>query len=278
MDLKAIKDRLGQLQTPGGANKPKSNGNKIDYSTIYWKPKSGKHVVRIVPSKFDKDYPFKEIFFHYGLTKAPIMALNNFGEKDPVQEFASQLYKTGDKDSQTMAKKLFPKMRVFAPVLVRGEEEKGVRLWEFGKQVYQELLSMAEDEEIGDFTDIMDGVDVLVTKKTPEEEGNLYGSTSVRPRMKKTPLTENDDLVEGYLNEQPNIMELYKRYDFEGLKAVLADHLNPEGEDETPSTPEPVATPSTNYSLDAQPKASKTDEFDEMFGDSSEEKTDDLPF
>ena len=93
------------------------------------------------------------------------MALNNFGEKDPVQEFASKLYKEDDKASKDMAKKLFPKMRIFAPVLVRGEEEKGVRLWEFGKQVYQELLSMAEDEDIGDFTDLLEGRDMLVTKK-----------------------------------------------------------------------------------------------------------------
>jgi hypothetical protein len=273
MNLNAITKRLNQLQNKGGGSKK----DKIDYSTIYWKPKSGKHVVRIVPSKFDKDYPFREVFFHYGLTRAPIMALNNFGEKDPVQEFASKLYKEDDKESKDMAKKLFPKMRIFAPVLVRGEEEKGVRLWEFGKQVYQELLSMAEDEDIGDFTDLLEGRDMLVTKKTPEEEGNLYGSVSIRPRTKVTPLTEDDELVGGYLNEQPDIFTLYKRYDFDSLKEVLQSWLKPEEEEET--TP-PVVEESTNYTLNgAANKTSKSDEFDDIFGDDkSDGSEDDLPF
>ena len=50
-------------------------------------------------------------------------------------------------------------MRIFAPVIVRGEEEKGVRLWEFGKEVYQDFLNMATDDEIGDYTDIVAGRD-----------------------------------------------------------------------------------------------------------------------
>jgi hypothetical protein len=41
-------------------------------------------------------------------------------------EFATKLKKSGDKDQMELAKKLFPKLRVFAPVVVRGEEDKGV--------------------------------------------------------------------------------------------------------------------------------------------------------
>jgi hypothetical protein len=62
-------------------------------------------------------------------------------------------------------------MRVFAPVIVRGEEEKGVRLWEFGKEVYQSLLSLAADEEVGDFTDIMEGRDMKIETVGPETTG-----------------------------------------------------------------------------------------------------------
>lgn len=43
-----------------------------------------------------------------------------------------------------------------APIVVRGEEEKGVRLWEFGKEIYMQLLGIAEDEDYGDYTDIND--------------------------------------------------------------------------------------------------------------------------
>ena len=41
-------------------------------------------------------------------------------------------------------------MRIFAQVIVRGEEDKGVRLWEFGKNIYQSLLSLADDPDYGD--------------------------------------------------------------------------------------------------------------------------------
>ena len=61
-----------------------------------------------------------------------MIALTNFEESDPIMEFATQLRKTGEKENVDLAKKLFPKLRIFAPVVVRGEEDKGVRFWEFG--------------------------------------------------------------------------------------------------------------------------------------------------
>jgi hypothetical protein len=51
---------------------------------------------------------------------------------------------------------------------VRGEESEGVKLWQFGKEVYQEFLNMASDEEIGDFTDIAQGRDIKLTTVGPE--------------------------------------------------------------------------------------------------------------
>ena len=57
----------------------------------------------------------------------------SFGEKDPIAEFARQLRQSNDKENWRLAKQLDPKMRVFVPVIIRGEEDKGVRLWQFGK-------------------------------------------------------------------------------------------------------------------------------------------------
>ncbi len=69
---------------------------------------------------------------------------------------------------------LDPKMRVFAPVIVRGEEEKGVRLWEFGKEIYMQLLGIAEDEDYGDFTDISEGRDFTVDVVTGDIGGQIF--------------------------------------------------------------------------------------------------------
>ena len=131
MDINAIKQRLNSLQSSG------QKKEKVDYSKYYWKPKQeGKYQIRIVPSAINKENPFQEVFVHYGFSKFPIYALTNWGEKDPIVEFAKQLRGTSEKENWQLAKKLDPKMRVFAPVVVRGEEDKGVRLWEFGKEIY----------------------------------------------------------------------------------------------------------------------------------------------
>ena len=106
------------------------------------------------------------MYVHYGISKFPIYALTNWSEKDSIVEFAKQLRNTNDKENWRLAKKLDPKMRIFAPVIVRGEEDKGVRLWEFGKEIYVQLLGIAEDEDYGDFTDINDGRDFTVEAVT----------------------------------------------------------------------------------------------------------------
>ena len=47
-------------------------------------------------------------------------------------------------------------------------EDEGVKLWQFGKEVYQEFLNMAADDEIGDFTDIGQGRDIKLTTVGPD--------------------------------------------------------------------------------------------------------------
>ena len=157
MNLDEIRKRMDRLQN-------KSNGkSKSDYKANFWKPPSGeKSVIRIVPYKHNKEVPFTELYFYFGIDKPRMMSLSNFDESDPILEFASQLRKSNDADNMALAKKLYPKMRTFAPVIVRGEEDKGVRFWEFGKMVYQELLGVMMDEDYGDITDIAQGRDVTV--------------------------------------------------------------------------------------------------------------------
>ena len=119
----------------------------------------------------------------------------NWGEKDPIQEFTKQLRQTSDKENWRLAKKLDAKTRIFAPVVVRGEESEGVRLWQFGKEVYQDFLNMASDDEIGDFTDIAQGRDIKLTTVGPEVTGTPYNKTSVSPSLKTSAISNNEEVV-----------------------------------------------------------------------------------
>ena len=276
MDLNALKQKLDTLQS-----KPKG-GQKTDYSLIYWKPTIGKQQIRIVPSAYDASNPFAELKFYYGITNKVMISPTNFGEKDPISLFAGKL-REGEynKENYVLAKKLDAKNRIFVPVVVRGEEDKGVRLWQFGKLVYEELLALAVDDEIGDYTDIVGGRDLTVETVGPEATGTPYNKSSVRVRLKTSPLSEDAALVEKWTNEQPNPKgDLFKRYSFDEMKTALEKWLSPEEEESNVSEnafpTEKAASPSTsNFSLDTtQAKQSKVDKFDSLFDD----KTDDLPF
>ena len=281
MNINAIKQRLNALQSTNNTGKRE----KIDYTKVYWKPKQeGKYQIRIVPSKLDPQNPFKEVFVHYGISKFPVYALTNWGEKDPIVEFTSQLRKTNDKENWSLAKKLDPKMRVFAPVIVRGEEEKGVRLWEFGKEIYLQLLGIAEDEDYGDYTDVNEGRDFTVEAVRGEIAGRQGLKTSIRVKPKTTPLSDNAALVEQFLTEQPSILEIQRKRTYDELKEILQTWLSPEEpeegaiiDDEDDEVAEVVVTakPGKAYTINTPPtKVSKAEKFESLF----EDDDNDLPF
>ena len=280
MDLNSIKSKLNALQSQGKSKE------KVDYTKSLWKPKSeGKFTIRIVPSILDKKNPFKEVFVHYGFSKFPIYALTNWGEKDPIVEFAKQLKQTNDKENWKLSKKLEPKIRVFAPVIVRGEEDKGVRLWEFGKEIYMQLLGIADDEDYGDYTDINEGRDFTVEAVMGDIGGRQGLKSSIRIKPKTSPLSTSKLDIEAWLEEQPDILEVQSTYKmtFDKMKETLQNWLNPEDttdtdaseeeDDEDEVTPAPQASKtdlpwekeesSNNYEL--KTKKSKADKFDELF-------------
>lgn len=230
IDVNALKARLAALQNPKGAkgeNQPKT----------LWRAAVGKHSVRILPSMYDKTFPFKEMHIYYGINNKTMMSPACYDEKDPIAEFTQKLRKSSNKEDWQLARKLEPKMRVMVPIIVRGEEDKGVMLWEFGKQVYMELLAIMEDEDVGDYTDPISGRDITIETTSPEQNGTNYNQSKVRVRTKVTPLSDDDKLVKKWLTEQPNPVDAYKHYSYDDMKAALQAHLNPEEEAEKPAAP-----------------------------------------
>jgi len=272
MNLDAIKKKLESMQKT-------SNGGSNNASNVKrFKPTIGKQTVRVVPFKFNKEFPFTEMRFYYGIgSKKVIASPLNWGEKDPIAEFAKQLRGTNDKENWRLAKKLDPKTRIYAPVIVRGEESEGVQLWEFGKEIYEAFLQMAADEEVGDFSDVMSGRDIKLVTVGPESTGTAYNKTTIAPSMKTSALSEDSKQIEKWLEEQENPKDLYKPLPFDTIKQALQEWLNPEGdeEEETTVVDEVKEEPKSNYSLSTKPaaKKSKADSFDELF-----EEDDDMPF
>lgn len=279
MDLNAIRKRLDSLNNQSSGNGGGNNKN------LFWKPSIGKQVVRVVPSKYNPSMPFTEMKFYYGIGRKVMSSPLNWGEKDPIAEFVKQLRGTNDKENWRLAKKLDPKVRIFAPVIVRGEESEGVRLWQFGKEIYEAFLQMAADEEIGDFTDIASGRDIKLNTVGPESTGTPYNRTTIGPSLKSSPLADSGDAIKSFLENQPDVMKVFKPLPFDEMKQALQEWLSPEDEEEEDSIisepaesfdDETPAQPASNYSLSATPKKSKADQFDDLFGD--DEESTDLPF
>jgi BMFP domain-containing protein YqiC len=273
MNLDVIKKKLEAL------NKA-SNTSSNDGKSLFWKPTIGKQAIRIVPSKHNPDFPFTEMMFYYEIGNKTIPSPANWGEKDPIMEFAKQLRKSSDKENWRLAKKLDPKVRIFVPVLVRGEESEGVKLWQFGKETYQEFLNLASDEEIGDYTDVYEGRDIKLNTVGPEVTGTKYNKTTISPSLKSSPLADSETAVKSYLENQVNPLEVFKKYSFDEIKQMLQEWLTPEESNEEESIESEVEIKSaptfkSNYSLEGGKKTPE-DKFNDMFGDSDE--SDDLPF
>ena len=139
IDFDAIRRKLGQLS---GQNKK---------SAVTWRPEENKdYQVRIIAFPNNEGQPFVDRWYYYNIggDKAPaILAPHQFGKRDPIQELIQKLREDNSEESRNLAKKLYPKLRTTAAVIVRGEEDKGVRFWSFSKMVYQDLLKLMLDAE-----------------------------------------------------------------------------------------------------------------------------------
>jgi len=258
-----IQKKLAQLQASSNRN------------NLLWKPEPGKNTIRIVPYQHQSDYPFLELYFYYDLGNKTFLSNQTFGEADPIVEFCEDLKATGIKEDWQLSRKLEPKMRTYVPIIVRGKEKEGVKFWGFGKEIYQELLSITADPDYGDITDLKAGRDADVVYLTPKEAGNQYGSTKVRVKPNISEATDDPEVEKAVLEDQPNIYDVFKKRSYDELKEALERWLDPEKFENEKSV--------TNERIEKARKANSTseDEDNPPMGDNNpqtNETPDDLPF
>ena len=136
-----------------------------------------------------------------------------------------------------MAKKLYPSMRCYAAVIVRGEEDKGVQIWSFGKTVYQTLLNYMLDEDYGDITDAEEGFDIKVScSKAP---GMQYAKTEVRPRPRSTSLSKDPKKAKEWIDSIPDPTEMFSCKSYDELTNIINAWLA--GDDDSDGTEKPTS-------------------------------------
>jgi len=212
LDMKKMMERKKALESKGGNNQ-------------FWRPQDGEQTIRIVPTA-DGD-PFKDYWFHYNLGNNPgfLSPKRNFGEDCPLDSFVRNLWNGSDEDKR-MAKKLSARQRFFAPVLVRGEEQLGVRVWGFGKQVYESLLNLVLNPEYGDITDPDSGTDLVLTYGKPA--GASFPQTNLTPRRRSSPLCDDGpERCAELLEDIPDFDSLFvgSKKSYEEVQAMLDEFL-----------------------------------------------------
>ena len=241
-NIDAIRARLNKLQ---GTQKTADS---------LWKPTVGKHQIRLVPYKFNKDIPFIELYFHYNINNKSYLSPASFGRPDPIVEFAEKLKRMGGKDDYREAKKMEPKLRTFVPVIVRGQESEGVKFWGFGKTVYQELLGYFADPDYGDLSDPLNGRDIVVDYAAAEG-GASYPTTTIRVKPTTTKLHENDEKIKELIGNEKEITTIYSELSYDELKKILENWL-------AGNTTDEGAQSATQETLVAKTEKSVSDSFD----------------
>ena len=214
LDFDAIKRKLERL-----------SGNTTSRN-VMWKPEEGQeYEVRLLSFPDNDGQPFKELMFYYNIPgQRGLLAPSQFGKRDPIQELIDKLRNEGTKESYEMAKKLYPKMRVYAPVVVRGEESEGVRIWSFGKLVYQALLSLMMDEDYGDITDLKTGTDVKI--KCTKPPGQQWAKTEVLPKRKSSPVSKDGKQAKEWLANIPDVNNIFQTKSYDELSNIINSWLN----------------------------------------------------
>jgi hypothetical protein len=209
------------LQAVKRAMEPKTPGMKKDFTPAYktWKPEIGKkYNIRFVQAVDNgSDEPFYEVLFYRGLDQNKrFVAPYQFEMPDPIKaEFDAVR-----RDNWDVAKNLKARESFFGILCERGKEEEGPQVFEFSKEVRDQIYTQlqSEDYEDQDVFDIESGFDfeVTVSQKTDNSgkpkvwNGKPVKSMAFSLRKKSTPLLPNAELRADFLNKAPKLMEIFR--------------------------------------------------------------------
>ena len=250
IDIKKMKAKLDALNNKGKAK------------TAFWRPEEGvNYSIRVVTTP-DGD-PFKESWFHYEIGKNSILCpKKNNGEDCPICAFANKLYRENTEDSNAMAKKFLPRQRFFSPVVVRGEEKEGIRIWGYGKTVYQDLINLVLNPDYGDITDPENGTDLTI--RSSKDPGAQFPKTKLTPARKTSALCPSPSECAELLETLPNFDELHEYRSPAEISKILDEHLS----GGTDADAEESSSQTVKYGGATKAKAPKsTDAIDAAFAD-----------
>ena len=208
--------------------------------TSLWRPKKeGVYRMEILPYEVGKGNPNAdegmvhwERTFYVHSRIGPnqqwfLCPAQTLGKKCPICEFRAKLMKDVDSDEEMIAA-LAPKKRQLFNILVHGEEDKGIQLFEysfhqFGKLLFTYLKNDDEDE-YQNFSHLDDGQ----TLKVSFDDKGAYGKEAsvIEFKPRKTELDED------LLDQTHCLDDLMKETPFKEMKNALLQTTSEDDDDE----------------------------------------------
>lgn len=212
-NLDAIKRKIEDLS---GGPKP-SGAKKVDRPKLKWfKPVIGEYNIRFLPYADAQGQPFQEVSYYdnKALNEYRFVAPAQFGLEDPIFDLLNELRKDKSKETWRVMNSLRPKERFYAPILVRGEEDEGVQIWEMNSKVLKDIYSVLASPDYVDenMMDPDNGYDFTLKVTDSGKKWNNFAikEFTVLPRKNPSPLLTNKKARTDLVQSIPNLEEYFR--------------------------------------------------------------------
>ncbi len=203
--------------------------NQVNKRSLIWRPTRGQEMaVRIIPYRHGPD-PFNELYFHYDIGSVKTILCsnsNNYPDKQEcsICEYAKFLLKERNDKNYALYKRLKSRLRVYVPVLVRGEEDAGIKFWGIGKSTYTTIANFFIAPDYGDLSDPLRGRDIKVKAIEPSPQ-YIYGQVNIMPAANPSKLCINNELAMSLIKECPNVFDAFDKMNHDEIKAALEQFI-----------------------------------------------------
>lgn len=218
-NIDAIKNQLDTIRNGGrpttGKKKKTEDGPKLQF----WKPELGDNHIRFLPFQDDQGQPFYQCSYY----TSPVLigsgwrqvAPFQYDEEDPVYDLLNELSKARQPTPVfKFMNNLRPKETYYAPILVRGQEDKGVQVWELSSKRVQEIYEILSSIDYVD-EDLFhpeSGRDFVVkcTETDREFKGHMIKDIRISERKKPSKLLSSKSAITELVESIPDF-EAYFR-------------------------------------------------------------------
>lgn len=212
-NLDAIKQKIQSLNSNGKTTEQKAKINWAKFGI-------GTYDIRFLPLVDGNGntlaQPFFEVAYYDNkdLSEKRFVSPSQFGQPDPLKEVAMELAKDKSREAWLVRKKLTPRERYYAAILVRGEEEKGVQVWELSPKLCKDIYAILVHPDYADenMFSPTEGYDFSVSVTATDKMFNNFPVKEIKlqPRRKASKALPKADQLEAVMKQIPNFEAYFK--------------------------------------------------------------------